>query len=58
MGHYFKQTDDEIFDPHTMECIERGDGNKEIVTETFSKGYRLDNMVLRVAKVAVGTGQK
>lgn len=47
-------TDSLPFDPQTMECIEKGPDESEIVTQTLSKGYRLEETVLRPAQVVVG----
>lgn len=46
-------TDNQLFDPHTMECVERT-GETELVIETLTKGYSLGDTVLRVARVKVG----
>lgn len=46
-------TTDQTFDPDTMECLEKiGDG--DTVTATLTKGYKLNDTVLRPARVRVG----
>lgn len=49
-------TDDQIFDPLTMDCLEIVPGEKDKVVETVSPGYYLFDKVLRPAKVKVGSG--
>lgn len=50
------ETDNIIFDPNTMDCLELVPGQKDQVIETVSKGYTLYEKVLRPAKVKVGNG--
>lgn len=50
------ETNNVIFDPNTMDCLELVAGEKDQVIETISKGYLLYNKVLRPAKVKVGNG--
>ena len=52
------KTDDQEFDPVTMDCSEIVAGPKNIVVETVSKGYYLSEKVLRPAKVKVGSGNE
>lgn len=48
------ETKDKVFDPRTMECVEVREGNEEEkIAEEVSAGYKLDEQVLRVAKVKV-----
>ena len=49
-------TDNQTFDPNTMDCLELTSGKKDQVIETVSKGYYLFDKVLRPAKVKVGNG--
>lgn len=46
------------FDPQTMECVERVTGEKDRVIEVVEKGYTMNGVVLRPAKVKVGDGEK
>jgi len=46
------------FDPMKMEAIETVQGEKNKVVETVSKGYLLNNKLIRPAVVKVGNGQK
>lgn len=47
----------EKFDPETMDAVEIIRGKKDRVLEVILKGYRLNNKVLRPAKVKVGKGK-
>ncbi|OGD83309.1 nucleotide exchange factor GrpE [Candidatus Collierbacteria bacterium RIFOXYD1_FULL_40_9] len=49
-------TNNLVFDPNTMDCLELATGEKDLVIETVSKGYLLYDKVLRPAKVKVGNG--
>ena len=46
------------FDPMLMEALETVEGEKNKVVETVSKGYLLNNKLIRPAVVKVGNGQK
>ncbi len=46
----------EQFDPETMDATEIVKGKKDIVAEVTLKGYKLNNKILRPAKVKVGGG--
>lgn len=46
------------FDPRTMEAITCGKGKKDIVIMELERGYKLNDRVIRPAKVAVGTGEE
>jgi molecular chaperone GrpE len=50
------KSDDQEFDPLTMDCLEITEGEKNKVIETINKGYLLSGKVLRPAKVKVGSG--
>jgi len=50
-------SDQEVFDPINMDCIDVVDGSKDVVAETVLKGYRLNGDVVRPAKVKVGKGK-
>jgi len=50
------ESDGKLFDPKTMDCIEVVSGEKDKVIETLTKGYLLNEKVLRPAKVKVGNG--
>ncbi|MFZ3068998.1 MAG: nucleotide exchange factor GrpE [Microgenomates group bacterium] len=52
------ESDDKLFDPLTMDCIEVVPGKKNHVVSTLTKGYYLFDKVLRPAKVKVGSGTK
>lgn len=52
------ESDDKLFDPLTMDCIEVVPGKKNYVVSTLTKGYYLFDKVLRPAKVKVGSGTK
>ena len=51
-------SEQEEFDPMIMEALETVEGEKNKVIETVSKGYLLNNKLLRPAVVKVGNGQK
>ena len=51
------KTEGEEFNPHLMDAVETVAGPKNKVMEVVSKGYLLEDKVLRVAKVKVGGGQ-
>lgn len=46
------------FDPAVMEATEMVEGPKNKVIEVTAKGYQLDDMILRPAKVKVGNPPK
>lgn len=46
----------EKFNPETMDCTEMMKGPKNIVVEVIEKGYKLNDKVIRPAKVKVGKG--
>jgi len=50
------QAEGEEFDPQLMDAVEMTKGKKNKVIEVVLKGYKLNNKVLRPAKVKVGTG--
>ena len=52
------ESDGQIFNPVTMDCVEVVSGAKDKVIETVAKGYFLFDKVLRPAKVKVGSGDK
>jgi len=52
------KSDGEVFNPETMDCVAVVTGPKDVVVETLSKGYSLNNVVIRPAKVKVGSGKK
>ena len=43
-----------IFDPKIMDCIDVAKGEQDIVVSISKKGYLLNGVLLRPAKVAVG----
>lgn len=45
-----------VFNPEMMDAVEIVKGEKDKVIEVILKGYRLNNKVLRPAKVKVGKG--
>jgi molecular chaperone GrpE len=45
-----------LYDPHSMECQEMGEGEKDQVVKVVRPGYRLHDRVLRTARVIVGSG--
>lgn len=47
---------DGLYDPSSMECQELGDGEKDKVIKVVRPGYRLQDRVLRTARVIVGAG--
>ncbi|MFZ2200056.1 MAG: nucleotide exchange factor GrpE [Microgenomates group bacterium] len=47
---------DGSYDPHSMECQELGEGEKDKVVKVVRPGYRLHDRVLRTARVVVGSG--
>jgi molecular chaperone GrpE len=48
----------EEFDCRSMEAMSCGKGKKDIVTHELEKGYKLQDKVIRPAKVIVGTGEE
>jgi molecular chaperone GrpE len=44
------------FDPELMDCVDVVKGEKDRAMEVLQKGYKLNNKVLRPAKVNVGIG--
>lgn len=48
----------EKFDAETMDCAEVVKGPKNVVMKVINKGYKLNDHVLRPAKVKVGQGNK
>src|SRR3989338_5337349 len=51
------KSEGEAFNPETMDCTEMVNGPKNAVTETVLKGYSLNDLVIRPAKVKVANGQ-
>lgn len=51
------KTDNQSFNPETMDCTAVVEGGKNIVITTVSPGYTHHNRVLRPAKVEVGSGK-
>lgn len=49
-------TQNQPFNPHTMECIEAVAGPKDQVIREILTGYTLGDTVIRPAKVEVGNG--
>lgn len=47
---------DGLYDPHSMECQELGEGAKDQVVKVVRNGYRLHDRILRTARVIVGAG--
>ena len=45
------------FDPVTMECVEQVMGEKDMVMEVVTNGYRISNRIIRPARVVVGKGK-
>lgn len=48
----------ETFNPQSMECVELVEGKANHVVEVIQKGYRLDDYLIRPAKVKVGQSTK
>jgi molecular chaperone GrpE len=46
------------FDPHIMEAVSCVKGKKDIVIHELEKGYKLQDKLIRPAKVVVGTGEE
>lgn len=46
------------FDPKTMEAIELVSGKKDLVVEVAQRGYKLDHIILKPARVKVGNGME
>jgi molecular chaperone GrpE len=51
------ETEGKEFDPETMDCTEMVPGPKNKVVKVLLKGYRLNDHVIRPAKVQVGKGE-
>jgi molecular chaperone GrpE len=43
------------FDPNLMECVEKQEGEENVVVEVTTKGFTLHDMIIRPAKVVVGS---
>lgn len=48
---------EENFDPQLMDAVEMVEGEKNKVVEVILKGYKLNDKILRPAKVKVGAGK-
>ena len=46
------------YDCRTMEAVTSGQGQKDIVIQELEKGYKLQDKVIRPAKVIVGSGEE
>jgi len=46
------------FDPHVMEAVSCVKGKKDIVIHELLKGYKLEDKLIRPAKVVVGEGEE
>lgn len=51
-------TEGREFDPHVMEAVSCGKGQKDIVIQELEKGYQFHDKVIRPAKVIVGSGEE
>ena len=51
------ETEKMEFNPEQMECLEKAEGEENMVIGTIKKGYSINNTVLRPAGVVVGFGQ-
>lgn len=52
------ESQDKPFNPELMECVDTVPGPKNTVTAVHLEGYTLNGIVLRPAKVEVGSGEK
>lgn len=50
------ESDGKPFNPETMDCVMVGEGEKNVVTKTLLKGYKLGDVIIRPAKVKIGEG--
>ena len=48
------QLNEELFNPHTMECVEVVEGKDNVVVEETLPGYKLRDRILRPTRVKVG----
>jgi molecular chaperone GrpE len=46
------------FDPHIMEAMSCGKGPKDIVIQELERGYKLQDKIIRPARVIVGCGEE
>lgn len=46
------------FNPNEMECVGKTEGEENIVVKIVQKGYKINDQVLRPARVEVGKGEK
>ncbi len=46
------------FDPRTMDAVTMGKGKKDMVVAELEKGYKLQDRVIRPARVVVGNGEE
>lgn len=44
----------EVFDPTTMDCVEKGKGKPGVVITVTKKGYKIGDVIVRPASVVVG----
>lgn len=51
------KTENQEFDPNTMECVTTAEGEEGKVLEELRAGYKLDEKALRTAQVKVGKGK-
>ena len=46
------------FDPHTMEAMSTARGRKDTVIQELERGYKLQDKIIRPARVIVGSGEE
>jgi molecular chaperone GrpE len=46
------------FDPRFMDAVTRAKGKRDIVVQELEKGYKLQDKVIRPARVVVGSGEQ
>lgn len=51
-------TDNTVFNPKVMECVEVVTGEKDQVIEELAPGFVMGDKLLRAARVKVGSGEK
>jgi molecular chaperone GrpE len=52
------KTDNELFNPELHQAVLQADGEENKILETLEDGYKIQDFVIRHAKVKIGNGQK
>ncbi len=52
------KTDNQLFNPELHEAVLQAEGEENKILETLEDGYKIQDFVIRHAKVKIGNGQK